>query len=42
MELDENELESIEEEFTFWRSAAERASNPEARKKAEYFTECYK
>ena len=42
MELDENELESIEEEFSFWRKMIDRAPGPDVKRKAEFYLDCYK
>ena len=42
MDLDENELEILEEEFSFWRTSLDRASSPDMKKKAEFILDCYK
>ena len=42
MDMDENELDSLPEEFAFWKKSLDRATGPDAKKKAEYFINCYK
>jgi hypothetical protein len=42
MDMDENELDSLPEEFAFWKKSLDRATSPDAKKKAEYFINCYK
>lgn len=40
--MDDVNIETPREEFNFWQRAEQTATNPESKKKALYFQECYK
>ena len=35
-------MESLDEEFNFWRKTLDRATGPDVKKKAEFILDCYK
>jgi len=42
VEEDETKVDTPGDEFNYWKRMEEKAINPEAKKKAQYFQDCYK
>ena len=42
IDVDENELDSVVDEFNYWRKTIDQATGPDSKKKGEYFLNCYK
>ena len=42
MEQDDFTVDTPGDEFNYWKRMEENATSPDAKKKAQYFQECYK